>query len=173
MTAGNGRLGAVDTLWAGWRSRYVRSADEWNEAGCLFCRLPDEDDETALILERGSLAFSVLNRFPYTTGHLMVSQYRHVADLADLAAAEVEEVWRLMARARRACGEAMKPDGFNLGANLGRVAGAGVPDHLHFHLVPRWAGDTSFVTTVGETRVIPEDLAMTWGRLREALAGAG
>jgi ATP adenylyltransferase len=170
--AGHGRLGAVDTLWAGWRSRYVRSADEWNEAGCLFCRLPDEDDETALMLERGALAFSVLNRFPYTTGHLMVSQYRHVADLADLTAAEVEEVWHLMARARRASGEALKPDGFNLGANLGRVAGAGVPDHLHFHLVPRWAGDTSFVTTVGETRVIPEDLAMTWRLLREALAGA-
>jgi ATP adenylyltransferase len=170
--AGHGRLGAVDTLWAGWRSRYVRSADEWNEAGCLFCRLPDEDDETALMLERGALAFSVLNRFPYTTGHLMVSQYRHVADLADLTAAEVEEVWHLMARARRACSEALKPDGFNLGANLGRGAGAGVPDHLHFHLVPRWAGDTSFVTTVGETRVIPEDLAMTWRLLREALAGA-
>ena len=172
MTGGRGRLGPVDTLWAGWRSRYVRSADEWNEAGCLFCRLPDEDDAAAFILERGVLGFSVLNRFPYTTGHLMVSQYRHVADLTDLTAAEVEEIWRLMARARRACGEALKPDGFNLGANLGRVAGAGVPDHLHFHLVPRWAGDTSFVTTVGETRVIPEDLAMTWRLLREALAGA-
>jgi ATP adenylyltransferase len=84
----------------------------------------------------------------------------------------VEEVWHLMARARRACGEVLQPDGFNLGANLGRVAGAGVPDHLHFHLVPRWAGDTSFVTTVGETRVIPEDLVMTWRRLKEALAGA-
>jgi ATP adenylyltransferase len=170
VTEGRGRLRPVDTLWAGWRSRYVRSADEWNEAGCLFCRLPGEDDPTALILERGAVAFSVLNRFPYTTGHLMVSQYRHVADLGDLTAAEVEEMWRLLARARRACGDTMKPDGFNLGANLGRVAGAGVPDHLHFHLVPRWAGDTSFVTTVGETRVIPEDLATTWRLLREALA---
>jgi ATP adenylyltransferase len=160
----------VDTLWAGWRSRYVRSADEWNETGCLFCRLPGESDEAAFVLERGTLAFSVLNRFPYTTGHLMVSQYRHVADLADLTAAEVEEMWILMARARRACGKAMGPDGFNLGANLGRVAGAGVPDHLHFHLVPRWAGDTSYITTVGETRVIPEDLTTTWRLLREALA---
>ncbi len=162
----------MDTLWAGWRSRYVRSADEQNEAGCLFCRLPGEDDAAALILERGPLAFSVLNRFPYTTGHLMVSQYRHVADLADLTAAEVAEMWRLLARARRACGEAMHPDGFNLGANLGRVAGAGVPDHLHLHLVPRWSGDTSFVTTVGETRVMPEDLNVTWRLLREALGRA-
>lgn len=161
----------MDTLWAGWRSGYVRSADEQNEAGCLFCRLPGEDDAASLILERGPLAFSVLNRFPYTTGHLMVSQYRHVADLADLTTAEVGDMWRLLARARCACGEAMRPDGFNLGSNLGRVAGAGVPDHLHLHLVPRWSGDTSFVTTVGETRVIPEDLNVTWLLLREALAG--
>ena len=171
MRAGGGRLGAVDHMWAGWRSRYVRSADALNEAGCLFCRLPGEDDAKALILERGASAFSVLNRFPYNTGHLMVAQYRHVADLADLTAAEAEEVWRLLARARRACGEALRPDGFNLGANLGRIAGAGVPDHVHFHLVPRWAGDTSFMTTVGETRVVPENLAVTWGLLRDALAG--
>lgn len=170
MRGGDGRLGVVEHMWAGWRSRYVRSADEWNEAGCLFCRLPGEDDQTALILERGSLAFSVLNRFPYSTGHLMVSQYRHVGDPADLTAGEVEEMWRLLVRGRQACGAAMKPDGFNLGANLGRIAGAGVPDHLHFHLVPRWAGDTSFMTTVGETRVVPEDLAVTWGLLRHALA---
>ncbi|HSQ37355.1 MAG TPA: HIT domain-containing protein [Acidimicrobiia bacterium] len=161
----------MDHMWAGWRSRYVRSADEMNEAGCLFCRLPVEDDATALILERGAAAYSVLNRFPYSTGHLMVTQYRHAADLGDLTAAEAEEVWRLLARARRAFGNALKPDGFNLGANLGRIAGAGIPDHLHFHLVPRWAGDTSFMTTVGETRVIPEDLGVTWGLLRDALAG--
>jgi ATP adenylyltransferase len=161
----------VDHMWAGWRSEYVRSADALNEAGCLFCCLPGGDDATARVLERGVLAFSVLNRFPYSTGHLMVAQYRHVADLADLTAAEAEEVWRLLARARRACGAALQPDGFNLGANLGRVAGAGVPDHLHFHLVPRWAGDTSFMTTVGETRVVPEDLVVTWGLLCDALAG--
>jgi ATP adenylyltransferase len=159
----------VDVIWAGWRSRYVRSADEWNQSGCLFCRLPQEEDEAALILERGRLAFSVLNRFPYTSGHLMVSQYRHASDLADLTDEEAAEVWRLLARGRRAATAAMRPEGFNLGANLGRIAGAGVPDHLHFHLVPRWAGDTSFLTTVGEARVIPEDLGDTWRALRQAL----
>lgn len=173
MRAAGGRLGAVDHIWAGWRSQYVRAADAMNEAGCLFCRLPGEDDATALILERGALAYSVLNRFPYSTGHLMVAQYRHVADLADLTAEEAAEVWRLLVRARQACGEAARPEGFNLGANLGRIAGAGVPDHVHFHLVPRWAGDTSFMTTVGGTRVVPEDLIVTWGLLREALAAMG
>lgn len=161
----------MEHMWAGWRSQYVRAAEALNEASCLFCRLPGEDDETALILERGALAFSVLNRFPYSTGHLMVAPYRHVADIGELARDEAAEVWNLLVRARRACGEALRPDGLNLGANLGRVAGAGVPDHVHFHLVPRWAGDTSFMTTVGETRVVPEDLLVTWGLLRDALAG--
>lgn len=160
----------MEHLWAGWRSRYVRSADEWNREGCLFCRLPGEDDRTALILERGVLGYSVLNRFPYTTGHLMVTQYRHVAEPADLTPEEAADLWRLLVRGRQACGAAMSPEGFNLGANLGRIAGAGVPDHLHFHLVPRWAGDTSFMTTVGEARVLPEDLAGTWESLRRALA---
>lgn len=161
----------MEQLWAVWRSQYVRQADALNEASCLFCRLPGEDDATALILERGVLAFSVLNRFPYSTGHLMVAQYRHVDDMGKLTPDEAQEVWRLLVRARRACGDSLRPDGFNLGANLGRIAGAGVPDHAHFHLVPRWAGDTSFMTTVGETRVVPEDLTVTWGLLREALAG--
>jgi ATP adenylyltransferase len=159
----------MEILWAGWRSEYVRSADEQNDAGCLFCRLPGEDDEPALILERGSTAFSVLNRFPYTTGHLMVSQYRHVGALGDLAVEEVAEIWRLLERGRAACAASMKPQGFNLGVNLGRVAGAGVPDHLHVHLVPRWAGDTNFMTAVGEVRVLPEDLTSTWRTLRAAL----
>ena len=159
----------MEILWAGWRSEYVRSVDD-DPGPCLFCRLPGEADEEALILERGSAAFSVLNRFPYSTGHLMVSQYRHVPGLGDLDEVERLEMWHLLDRARAACESAMHPDGFNLGANLGRVAGAGVPDHLHLHLVPRWAGDTNFMTAVGGTRVQPEDLTVTWQRLRDALA---
>ena len=157
-------------MWAGWRSRYVRTADALNEAGCLFCRLPGEDDTTSLILERGARAFSVLNRFPYSTSHLMVAPYRHVAEMGEVTADEAGEVWRLLVRARQACQEALRPDGLNLGANLGRIAGAGVPDHVHFHLVPRWTGDTSFMTTIAETRVVPEDLVVTWEALRASLA---
>jgi ATP adenylyltransferase len=159
----------MDLLWAGWRSDYVRSVGDDDTGGCLFCRLPEFPDAEGLILERGETAFSVLNRYPYTTGHLMVTQYRHVAGLEDLQPAERAEVWELLERGRRALVAAMAPHGFNLGANLGRVSGAGIPDHLHFHLVPRWSGDTNFMTSVGETRVVPEDLGDTWERLRRSL----
>jgi ATP adenylyltransferase len=158
----------MDLLWAGWRSAYVRSVDD-EATSCLFCGLPDASDEDGLILERGEHAFSLLNRYPYTTGHLMVSQYRHVADPGDLSSAERLDVWELLERGRTAILATMAPRGFNLGANLGRVAGAGIPDHLHFHLVPRWSGDTNFMTSVAATRVLPEDLADTRDRLRRVL----
>jgi ATP adenylyltransferase len=148
----------------------VRGVDEVAEGECLFCRLPGASDADGLILERGSFAFSVLNRFPYTTGHLMVSQYRHTAEFSDLDPQEQSDVWRLLSRGIDACRVAMGAQGCNVGVNLGRVAGAGVPGHLHFHVVPRWSGDTNFMTTVGETRVLPEDLTDTWSGLRAALA---
>ena len=163
------RLVPVDLLWAGWRGEYVRSVDERNREGCLFCRLPGQSDEEALILERGGLAYSVLNRYPYNNGHLMVTQYRHVDDPGGLTADEIAEVWRLLLRGKEACSAAMSPDGFNIGINLGRVAGAGIPDHCHVHLVPRWSGDTNFMTTLGATRVVPEDLTDTSTNLRAAL----
>lgn len=158
----------MDVLWAGWRSEYVKGAGR--EPGeCLFCRLPDHDDDDALILERAGHAYSVLNLFPYTTGHLMVAPFRHVPAIAALSADEVADAWRLLARAERACRTALEADGFNVGINLGRVAGAGVPGHLHLHLVPRWEGDTNFMTTTAEARVVPEDLPSTLERLRDAL----
>ena len=160
----------MEILWAGWRSGYVRSADEMNAEGCLFCGLPEGDDAESLILERGPLAYTVLNRFPYTNGHLMVSPFRHIAGLGDLTGDEIADMWRLLGRAERACRAAMAPHAFNLGANLGGMAGAGVPDHLHLHLVPRWRGDTNFMTAVAATRVVPEDLADTWAGLRAVLA---
>ncbi len=160
----------MDILWAGWRSDYVRSAEALDAAGCLFCRLAEADsDEEALVLERTGLAFSVLNRFPYTSGHLMVAPYRHVATPKDLAREERLEIWELIARSQRALEAEMSPAGFNLGANIGKVAGAGVPGHFHLHLVPRWAGDTNFMSTVGGTRVVPEALEETWTRIRAAL----
>ncbi len=159
----------LDQLWAGWRASYVKSVDADPDAPCLFCRLPDEDDGAALILERAEHAYSVLNRFPYTTGHLMVASYRHIADVSELNADERSEIWDLLIRAQSALTRAMVPSGFNLGANLGRVAGAGIPGHLHFHLVPRWAGDTNFMTATGGTRVLPEALEDTWANLRATI----
>ncbi len=111
----------------------------------------------------------MLNRYPYSTGHVMIAPYRHAAAPADLTASEIEDVWNLLGDAQAAIEEAMSPAGFNLGANLGRVAGAGVPGHFHLHLVPRWEGDSNFMTTIGATRVIPEDLADTWANLRAAV----
>ena len=160
----------MEILWAGWRSDYVKGADVQGEGdGCVFCALPDHDDAEALVLERGEHVYSVLNRYPYTTGHLMVMPYRHVGDMGELTDDEKTELWDLLDRARDACEAAMSPSGFNLGANLGRAAGAGIPDHLHLHLVPRWSGDTNFMTSVAGTRVMPEDLETTWANLRRAL----
>jgi ATP adenylyltransferase len=160
----------VDILWAGWRSEYITSPElQDDSAACLFCRLPDHTDADGLIIERGERAFTLLNRYPYTTGHFMVAQYRHVASPGDLDAGEQAEIWGLMTRAMGALDAAMKPHGYNLGANLGRVAGAGVPGHLHLHVVPRWRGDTNFMTAVGGTRVLPEDLEVTRQRIRDAL----
>lgn len=160
----------MDILWAGWRSDYVRHAEDLDAAGCLFCRLASLADDEALVLERGEHSYSVLNRFPYTTGHLMVAPYRHVPTPADLDEGERLDTWELIARSQRALEESMHPAGFNLGANVGKVAGAGVPGHFHLHLVPRWAGDTNFMSTVGGTRVVPEELDDTWRRLRAALS---
>lgn len=159
----------MDILWAGWRAAYVKGADVQDGADCVFCALPEYDDHTALILERGEHVYSVLNRFPYTTGHFMVMPYRHIAGLADLDDHEKTEIWEMLDRGRAACEAAMRPDAFNLGANLGRSAGAGIPDHFHLHLVPRWTGDTNFMTSVAGTRVMPEDLESTWENLRRAL----
>jgi ATP adenylyltransferase len=156
-----------DTLWAGWRSEYVSSPDD--PEGCLFCRLPDGSDRDALILDRGAESFAALNRYPYTTGHVMVAPYRHADRPTDLTAEEQAEMWRLLDRAMRAIDETMHPDGYNMGANIGRIAGAGVPGHFHLHLVPRWAGDANFMTTIGGTRVVPEDLVVTWRRIRDSL----
>lgn len=159
----------MDHLWAGWRSTYIEGAGDPDPAGCLFCRLPDLSDAESLIVARGRTAFTVLNRYPYTTGHVMVAPFRHVPEPGDLSETERSEVWESLATAQRAIRQTMSPDGFNLGANLGRVAGAGVPGHFHLHLVPRWTGDANFMTTVGATRVLPEDLADTWEKLRAAL----
>ncbi len=157
----------MEWLWAGWRSAYVSGETASEE--CLFCRLPESDDREAYILERGEVTFSVMNLFPYTTGHFVVAPYRHLAGPGELIGSEQEELWRLLVRGLEACRQVLSPEGFNLGINLGRAAGAGVPDHLHLHAVPRWAGDTNFMTSLAEVRVMPEALPDTWLNLRASL----
>ncbi|HEX9236742.1 MAG TPA: HIT domain-containing protein [Actinomycetota bacterium] len=155
-------------LWAPWRMAYIEaSKDEGPEDGCLFCdRLAAGDDEASLILVRSPTAFVMLNAFPYNPGHLLIAPLRHVAEVEDLEPAEMADAAELLQHGIRALKTVSGPDGFNVGMNLGRVAGAGVPGHLHWHVVPRWDGDTNFMATVGETRVLPESLADTYAKLK-------
>ena len=160
----------MDRLWAPWRMQYVSSAAP-PEAGCVFCRAASAgDDRGALILRRGVDAFLILNAFPYACGHLMAVVTRHGGGLAEASAAEVGEAMSLVQAGIRALRSAYRADGFNVGVNEGRVAGAGVPDHLHVHVVPRWNGDANFMPVVADTRVLPESLDATWDRLSAALA---
>jgi ATP adenylyltransferase len=153
----------VERLWAPWRLEYVRSADE--QEGCVFCLAVDAEPEKALLVHRGERAFVLLNRFPYASGHLMVAPVRHVGALGDLHDEEALELHRLTTASLHALAAAFRPEGFNVGLNLGRVAGAGIVDHLHVHVVPRWAGDTNFMPVLADVKVIPEALADTKRRL--------
>ena len=153
-------------LWAPWRLEYVSKADE--EEGCVFCRALEGDDEERLVVRRGKRAFVLLNKFPYSSGHLMVAPMRHVGEFGALEPDEVAEIHELAARGIDALKDMYGPDGFNLGWNLGRVAGAGVVDHVHLHVVPRWSGDTNFMPVLADVKVIPEHLAESRKRLAEA-----
>jgi ATP adenylyltransferase len=148
-------------LWAPWRLAYVQHADELDR--CIFCE-PEED----LLVERGELALTVLNRFPYSSGHLLVAPVRHVGEFTELTADEAAAIHRLAAEGIGRLRELYAPHGFNLGWNLGRAAGAGIEDHVHLHVVPRWNGDTSFMPVVGDVKVLPEALAETARRLRQS-----
>lgn len=141
------------------------------ESGCVFCLGGEDDDERRLVLLRGQSGFVILNRFPYNSGHLMIAPFRHTAALVDLTDAECAEVMALLQRAVRVLDAAMTPEGYNVGINVSAAAGAGIADHLHVHVVPRWQGDTNFMPVVGETKVMPELLADTWRRLRPLFVG--
>ena len=155
----------MDLLWAPWRMAYVSGAGL--PPGCLFCTvLADADDARHGILLRAPSALLMLNAFPYAPGHLMTATARHVGSPEDLDAAESLDLWRLTQQALVALRAEYRPDGFNLGANVGRAAGAGVDGHLHLHIVPRWAGDTNFMPVVGAVKVMPETLEETFRRLR-------
>ena len=156
----------MDRLWSPWRLEYVTRADS-PTGECIFCAAPRGSSETdSLLVFEGRTCYVVLNRYPYNNGHLMVVPYRHVATLGALEGDELLEVGRLTQRAEEALTEAYRPHGLNVGINLGKSAGAGVLEHLHVHLVPRWNGDTNFMTVTGDTRVLPEDLAAGVARLR-------
>jgi ATP adenylyltransferase len=157
----------MDRLWTPWRLSYVTDASTTTPA-CIFCAAVEAGDREPLVVHRGARAFVILNKFPYNNGHLMVVPVRHTGSLADLDEAELLELMTLAREAERVLTGVYRPHGFNMGINLGRPAGAGILDHLHLHVVPRWNGDTSFMTVFGETRVLPEELPETARRLREA-----
>jgi ATP adenylyltransferase len=157
----------LEQLWAPWRMKYIAKADDVQ--GCIFCVFPaEQNDEERLILHRGERAFIILNAYPYSNGHLMVTPYRHTADLNDLDDAEMLEMMALTRRAVNLLKKAFRPDGFNIGMNMGRVAGAGIADHVHIHVVPRWSGDTNFMPVLGDVRVIPESLQAVYRSLKAA-----
>jgi ATP adenylyltransferase len=153
-------------LWAPWRLEYVQSATE--QSGCVFCVALAAGDAEGLVVARAEHAFVLLNRFPYSSGHLMVAPVRHVAALGGLADEEALGMHRLAANAIEALGATFRPDGFNLGWNLGRVAGAGIVDHVHLHVVPRWSGDTNFMPVLADVKVLPEHLSESRRKLAEA-----
>lgn len=160
----------MDHLWSPWRYGYVTSGPA--PGGCIFCQKGEPGgDEANLLVARGAHNYALLNLYPYTNGHLLIAPYAHVADLEDLPPEAAAELMAMTQRAVRALKTAYRPQGINCGMNLGACAGAGVAGHLHMHVLPRWPGDVSFMTSIGETRVLPEDLAVTWQRLREAWEG--
>ena len=157
----------MDYLWTPWRFQYV--AGIVDRGGCVFCAAAaGENDREWLVVHRATHHFVILNRFPYTSGHLMVVPYAHLADLEELPADALPEMMSLGQRAVRHLKKLYRPDGLNLGMNLGEAAGAGIASHLHLHVLPRWVGDTNFMTVTGETRVLPEALEVTWEKLRAA-----
>ncbi len=158
----------MDYLWTPWRYQYIKSADK--DPGCVLCRALEVGnhgkDEEMLILHRAQRNFVILNRYPYTNGHLMIAPLEHGGDLDKVPAETLAEMMQLAQTAQKAMSEVYKPDGYNLGMNLGRAAGAGVADHVHLHVLPRWTGDTPFMTTTSEVRTLPEDLVTTYKNLK-------
>lgn len=164
-----------DHMWSPWRMRYIKGDARTPGDGCIFCeKINASDDAAAHVLARGQYCFVTLNLYPYNNGHLMVVPYRHESSLAALSRDEMDEIGLLVQRSETVLREAYRLDGINVGVNLGAPAGAGIEEHVHVHLVPRWSGDTNFMTVIGQTRVLPENLLDTAARMRpifQRLAG--
>ncbi len=178
---------SLDHLWAGWRSSYVSSVSDSDDgppgahkhsseedpsgpARCVFCAIiaSAEEDQTLHVVARREHSIAILNAYPYASGHLLVMPLRHLGDVSEMSDREYQELFLLAREAMQALERAYGPDGMNIGANFGRAAGAGIPRHLHLHVLPRWVGDTNFMTTVASVRVMPEALDDSWRKLREA-----
>jgi ATP adenylyltransferase len=157
----------MDYLWTPWRYQYVSNIN--GAEGCPFCIADDaEKDAQRLVVYRGSLHFILLNLYPYTSGHLLISPYAHISDLGNLSLDQLSEMMMLAQRCKSVLERAYRPDGFNIGMNLGRCAGAGVDQHIHMHVVPRWIGDSNFMTIAGETRVLPESLDISYQKIKKS-----
>ena len=153
----------MDTIWAPWRIQYIEAK---KDDGCIFCEKPEQNrDKKNYILYRAKTSFVIMNIYPYISGHLMVAPYRHVAKLGVLNTEELGEIMKVVSDCTKVLEEVMTPQGFNIGANLGKVAGAGIEEHIHIHVVPRWERDTNFMPVISDTRVIPEALAATYDKL--------
>jgi len=156
----------MEKMWAPWRMEYIKQPKE--DSGCILCTKPrqsPDNDRDNLILYRGEHSFIIMNRYPYNNGHLMICPYLHTVDMADLDTDAVGEIWRLADQSVKIIRKAFRAEGFNIGINLGRTAGAGIDDHLHVHLVPRWNGDTNFMPVIGETKVISQGIFETYDDL--------
>ncbi len=161
----------MEKMWSPWRSQYIESFKEKKEkSGCIFCNARTEDivSDDSLVVFKGEYTFTVLNLYPYNNGHLMVVPNRHLSDLTLLTSEENNEIMSMLQLAVKALKEVSSPEGFNLGANLGKPSGAGIDDHLHFHIVPRWNGDTNFMPVLGEVKVLSQDLLITKRKLLKA-----
>ncbi|MFZ0478407.1 MAG: HIT domain-containing protein [Terriglobales bacterium] len=157
----------MDYLWTPWRYAYVTGADR--ATACIFCDAPKLTDEQARIVHRGTHCFVILNTYPYTNGHVMIVPYAHLDELQKLPSAAADEMMALTQRMEVVLRSLYRPDGLNLGMNIGKAAGAGVAGHIHMHILPRWVADANFASVIGETRVLPETLEVTWQRIRQAL----
>jgi ATP adenylyltransferase len=158
----------LERLWSPWRAKYIATGVDSEGTSCVFCRLAleTENDEANFVLHRGKNAFVALNLYPYITGHLLVLPYQHLGDLGSTPKEITDELMDLTKRSEAVLRKVYSPPGFNIGMNLGAAAGAGIADHIHLHILPRWSGDTNFMTSVADTRVIPESLETTYSRLR-------
>lgn len=164
-----------ENLWAPWRMEYIRSLADESKDGCFLCRYRDqpEKDPANLVLWRTAHSFVIMNRFPYTNGHLLISPYGHWEDFPDLPEEVFEDIWRQTRDAKAVLAALMHPNGFNIGVNLGLCAGAGLPGHIHIHIVPRWTGDTNFMAVMGDIRVVPESLNRMYEQLRSTSTRLG